>query len=230
MTDIERVRTMKKKAIVVGATGLIGGFCLQELLKNSQYSQVLVLVRKLLEIKHPKLKQLVVNFDHLEKFSKQLKANDIYCCLGTSRKKSPTPEAYRKIEFEYAFKLARITSQNKADKFLTVSSVGADSSSSYFYLKTKGEVEDVISSLPFKAVHIFRPSFILGESDRREHRPLEAVLERLLKPLSFLFVGPIRKYKPMAGKIIARGMVNAANNKLQGVHIWEGKMIEDLGA
>jgi uncharacterized protein YbjT (DUF2867 family) len=230
MTDIERVGTMKKKAIVVGATGLIGGFCLQELLKNSQYGQVLVLVRKPLDVKHPKLKQLVVDFNHLEKFSKQLKADDIYCCLGTTRKKSPTPEAYRKIDFEYAFKLARITSQNKADKFLTVSSVGADSSSSYFYLKTKGEVEDVVSSLSFKAVHIFRPSFILGESDRKERRPMEAVLEVFLKLLSFLFIGPIRKYKPMTGKIIARAMMNAANNKLQGVHIWEAKMIEDLGA
>jgi uncharacterized protein YbjT (DUF2867 family) len=219
---------MKKKAIVVGATGLIGGFCLQELLKNSQYGQVLALVRKPLELKHPKLKQLVVNFDHLEKYAKQLKANDVYCCLGTSRKKSPTPEAYRKIEFEYAFKLASITSRNKADKFLTVSSVGANSDSPYFYLQTKGEVEDVISSLRFKAVHIFRPSFITGESDRRERRPMEAALELVLKPLSFLFIGPIRKYRPMAGKTIARAMVHAANNKLQGVHIWEAKMIEDL--
>jgi uncharacterized protein YbjT (DUF2867 family) len=230
MTDIERGGTMKKKAIVAGATGLIGGFCLQELLKNSRYSQVLVLVRKPLEMKHPKLKQLVVDFDHLEKFSKQLKADDIYCCLGTSRKKSPTPEAYRKIEFEYAFKLARIISQNKAGKFLTVSSVGADVNSKYFYLQLKGEVEEVVGALPFKAVHIFRPSFIMGESNRRERRPMEAVLEMLLKPLSFLFIGPIRKYKPTAGKTIAIAMVNAANNKLQGVHVWEAKMIEDLGA
>lgn len=221
---------MKKKAILVGAAGLIGSYCLQELLKDSQYSQILALIRQPLELKHPKLKQLVVNFDYLDKFTKQLKANDIYCCLGTSRKKSPAPEAYRKIEFEYAFKLARITSQNKAEKFLTVSSVGADSSSPYFYLKTKGEVEDVISSLPFKAVHIFRPSFILGEADRKERRPMEAVLEKLLKPFSFLFIGPIRKYKPMAGKTIARAMVTAANNQLRGVHIWEAKMIEDLGA
>jgi uncharacterized protein YbjT (DUF2867 family) len=219
---------MKKKAIVVGATGLIGGFCLQELLKNSNYNQVLALVRKPLKMKHRKLKQLVVDFDHLEKFSKQLKANDIYCCLGTSRKKSPTPEAYRKIEFEYAFKLARITSRNRAEKFLTVSSVGADSSSPYFYLKTKGETEDVISSLPFKTIHLFRPSFILGESDRRERRPAEAVLETLLKPLSFLFIGPIRKYKPIAGKTIARAMVNAANTQLQGVHVWESNLIEDM--
>jgi uncharacterized protein YbjT (DUF2867 family) len=219
---------MKKKAIVVGATGLIGGFCLQELLKNSQYSQVLILVRKLLDIKHTKLKQLVVDFDQLEKYAKQLKANDVYCCLGTSRKKSPTPEAYRKIEFEYVFKLASITSQNKAEKFLTVSSVGADFDSRYFYLQTKGEVEEVISSLPFKAVHIFRPSFITGESDRREHRPMEAVLESVLKPLSFLFMGPLQKYKPMAGKTIAQAMIKAANHKWQGVHIWEVKMIEDL--
>lgn len=220
---------MKKKAIVVGATGLIGGYCLRELLKNSRYGQVLALVRRPLELKHPKLKQLIVDFDHLEKYAQRLKTNDVFCCLGTTRKKSPTPEAYRKIEFEYAFKLASIASRNKADKFLTVSSIGADSDSSYFYLRTKGEVEDVISALRFKAVHLFHPSFITGERDRKERRPMERVLETLLNPLSFLFIGPIRKYRPMAGKTIARAMVKAADNKLQGVHIWEVPLIEKLG-
>ncbi|HTA77676.1 MAG TPA: NAD(P)H-binding protein [bacterium] len=221
---------MKKKAIVVGATGLIGGFCLQELLKNSQYSQVTALVRNPLNLKHPKLKQLVVDFDRLDKVAKQLKANDIFCCLGTTRHKSPTPEAYRKIEFEYAFKIARLTLQNKAEKFLTVSSVGADPGSSAFYLQTKGEVEEVLSALPFKAVHLFRPSFILGENDRKERRPSEAFLEMIFKPLAFLFVGPLHKYKPLMGKAIAQAMVKAANNKLKDVHVWEVPLIESLGA
>ena len=219
---------MKKKAIVVGATGLIGGFCVQELLINSRYAQVLVLTRKPLRIKHPKLKHLVVDFDHLERVAPQLKANDIFCCLGTTRKKAATPEAYRKIEFEYAFKIARMTLKNKAEKFLIVSSVGADANSRYFYLQLKGEIEEVVSALPFKAVHLFRPSFIMGENDRRERRPSEAVLEGILKPLSFLFIGPLRKYRPIAGKTIARAMVKAANSNLQGVHIWESNLIEDL--
>jgi uncharacterized protein YbjT (DUF2867 family) len=221
---------MKKKAIVVGATGLIGGFCLQELLKNSQYSRVIALVRKPLSLKHPKLKQLVVDFDKLDKVAKQLKANDVFCCLGTTRKKSATPEAYRKIEFEYAFKIARITLRNKAEKFLTVSSVGADSNSTAIYLQIKGEVEEVLSALPFKAVHLFRPSFIMGESDRQERRPTESVLEAIFRPLSFLFIGPLQKYKPLMGKKIAQAMVKAANNKLKGVHIWEVPLIENLNA
>ncbi len=221
---------MKKKAILAGATGLIGGYVLQELLKDKRYDQVLVLSRKPMGIKHPKLKPLILNFDDLEKHKTLLKAQDVFCCLGTSRKKSPTPEAYRKIEFEYAFKLAQITCRNKAQTFLTVSTMNADPNSSATYLQIKGEVEEVVGAFPFKAVHIFRPSFIMGEKDRQERRPMESFLEAVLKPLSFLFMGPIRAYRPIQGSTIARGMIHAANSGLQGVHIWESNMIEALGS
>jgi uncharacterized protein YbjT (DUF2867 family) len=220
----------KKTALVVGATGLVGSLCLQELLKNTHYSRVLVVVRKPLELKHSKLKQLVVDFDHLEKFAKQLKAHEVYCGLGTTRKKSPTEEAYRKIDFEYVFKLARITAGNKAEKFLVVSSMGADTDSSLFYSRLKGEMEEAVSALNFKAVHIFRPSFIMGEKDRRERRPMEKILEVVLKPLPFLFVGPLRKYRPIQAQTIARAMVNTAQKNLVGVQVWESNQIEKLGS
>jgi uncharacterized protein YbjT (DUF2867 family) len=220
---------MKKKAILAGATGLIGGYVLQELLKDKRYAQVIVLSRKPLNIKHPKLKPLILDFDHLEKFKTRLRAQDVFCCLGTSRKKSPTPEAYRKIEFEYAFKLAQITCGNKAQTFLTISTMNADVNSSAAYLQLKGEVEEVVSALPFQAVHLFRPSFILGEKDRQERRPMEALLEKVLKPASFLFAGPLRAYRPILGTTIAHGMIQAANSGLRGVHIWESNMIEKLG-
>ena len=221
---------MKKKAIVVGATGLVGGFCVKELLQNDAYGQVLILVRQPLDWKHPKLKQLVVDFDRLEKVAGQLKAQDIFSCLGTTRKKSPSREAYRKIEFEYAFKLAQITSRQKAEKFLFVSSMGADAAAGAFYLRLKGETEEVVSALPFKAVHLFRPSFITGERGRKERRPSEALLEALLIPLGFLFAGPLRKYRPISAQTIAKAMVRAANGKLTGVHIWESNLIEALGS
>ena len=221
---------MKKKAIVAGATGLVGGFCVKELLQNDAYSQVIILVRKPLDWKHPKLKQIVVDFDRLEKIGGQLKAQDIFSCLGTTRKKSPSQEAYRKIEFEYAFKLARITSRQKAEKFLFVSTMGADADTGAFYLKLKGEVEEAVSELPFKAVHLFRPSFITGEKGRKERRPLEALLETVLNALGFLFIGPFQKYHPISAQTIAKAMVRAANGKLTGVHIWESNLIEKLGS
>ena len=221
---------MKKKAIVAGATGLVGGFCVKELLQNDAYSQVIILVRKPLDWKHPKLKQIVVDFDRLEKIAGQLKAQDIFSCLGTTRKKSPSQEAYRKIEFEYAFKLARITSRQKAEKFLFVSTMGADADTGAFYLKLKGEVEEAVSALPFKAVHLFRPSFITGEKGRKERRPLEALLETVLNALGFLFIGPFQKYHPIPAQTIAKAMVRAANGKLTGVHIWESNLIEKLGS
>ena len=218
----------KKRAIVAGATGLVGNFCLRELLQDARYGQVLVVARKLLELKHPKLKQLVVDFDFLEKFSKQLKADDVFCALGTILKKTPTQEAYRKVDFEYVFKLARITAGNRAEKFLVVSSMGADADSPVFYSRLKGEMEEAVSALNFKAVHIFRPSFIMGEKERRERRPTERILEIVLKSLLFLFVGPLQKYRPIPARVIAGAMVKTAQTDLVGVHVWESNQIEKM--
>jgi len=220
---------MKKKAIVAGASGLVGGYCLEELLKDSQYGKVTILVRKSLGLRHPKLQEIVVDFDQMEKVANRLVADDVFCCLGTIRKNSPTPEAYRKVDLDYVLKLARIVSQKKASQFLVVSSMGANPQSSIFYSRLKGEMEEAISRVKFKEVHIFRPSFILGEEGRKERRPSEKILEVLLKPFSFLFSGPFRKYRPIHAKTIARAMVRAAFQDRPGVHVWESDQIEKLG-
>ncbi|HEY5039084.1 MAG TPA: oxidoreductase, partial [bacterium] len=130
----------------------------------------------------------------------------------------------------YVFKLARITAGNKAEKFLVVSSMGADADSSIFYSRLKGEMEEAVSALNFKAVHIFRPPFIIGEKDRPERRPMERILEIVLKPLPFLFVGPLQKYRPIQAQTIARAMVKTAQTNLVGVHVWESNQIEKLAA
>jgi uncharacterized protein YbjT (DUF2867 family) len=217
---------MKKKAVVAGASGLVGGFCLEELLKNPQYGKVTALVRKTLGLKHPKLQELVVDFDRMEKVSGRLKADDVFCCLGTVRKKSPTPEAYRKVDFDYVLKLARITSRNKARKFLVVSSMGANPHSFIFYSRLKGEMEEAVSRVKFKEIHVFRPSFILGEEGRKERQPSERIFELILKPFTLLFSGPFRKYRPIPAKTIARAMVQSALQERAGIHLWESDQIE----
>ncbi len=221
---------MKRTALLAGASGLVGGFCLKELLEDPGYSHVTVLVRSPLGLQHPKLTELVLDFDHLKHALKSVQVDDVFCALGTTRKKSPTPEAYRKIDFDYVVRLAQAAHKNKARQFLVVSSLGANPNSSIPYTRLKGEMEKAVGEVPFEALHIFQPSFITGESDRKERRPMEKMMEWSLTRLSFLFAGPLKKYKPIAARTIAKAMVRTAQAGLHGVHVWPSDKISAGGA
>ena len=113
---------------------------------------------------------------------------------------------------------------------MVVSSLGADPDSGIPYGRRKGEMEKAVGSEPFEAVHLFRPSFITGEKDRKERRPSERWMERFLTPLPFLFAGPIKKYKPIAAATIAKAMVRVAKTGMKGVHVWPSDKIAEQGA
>ncbi len=121
-----------RTALILGASGLIGGHCLDLLLRDEAYDQVIVLVRKRLPKNHPKLTQHEVNFDRISEHTNLLKADDIFCCLGTTIKKAGSQEAFRKVDFTYAHEAAKLAAANGATQFLLVSSLGADAKSSVF--------------------------------------------------------------------------------------------------
>jgi len=221
---------MKRTALLVGASGLVGGFCLRELLDEAAYSRVTILGRSRLGLRHPKLTERIVNFDRMKEALKGLRADDVFCALGTTRKKTPDPEAYRKVDTTYPVQLAHYARKNKARQFLVVSSMGADPDSAMLYSRRKGEMEKAVSQEAFEAVHLFRPSFITGESHRKERRPSERILEGILTPLSFLFVGPLKPYRPIAASVIAKAMVRTALAGLKGVHVWPSDQIAERGA
>ncbi len=221
---------MKRTALLVGASGLVGGFCLRELLEDPAYSHVTILARNALGVKHPKLTERIVNFDHLKDALKGIRADDIFCALGTTRKKNPDPEAYRKIDTTYPVQLAHYARKNKARQFLVVSSMGADPDSGVLYSRRKGEMERMVAQEAFEAVHLFRPSYITGERDRKERRPMERLLEGMLSPLGFLFAGPLKPYRPIAASVIAKAMVRTAQAGLKGVHVWPSDKIAERGA
>ncbi len=221
---------MKRRALLAGASGLVGGYCLKELLGDPAYSHVTVLGRSALGVKHPKLTEKIVDFDHLKDALKGIRVDDVFCALGTTRKKTPDPEAYRKIDVDYPAHLARYTRKNKARQFLVVSSMGADPDSGMTYSRRKGEMEKAVGLEPFEAVHLFRPSFITGERGRKERRPMERWMEWILAPLPLLFVGPLKPYKPIAAATIAKAMVRVAKAGMKGVHVWPSDMIAEQGA
>jgi uncharacterized protein YbjT (DUF2867 family) len=159
---------MAKSALLVGATGLVGSFVLDQLLQDPSYDSVVVLSRKPLNNNNPKLKEVIVNFDEPDKYSKDIKADVVFCCLGTTIKAAGSQEAFRKVDYEYPLQVAEIAKQNGTSTFLIITALGSSKSSIIFYNRVKGEVEEAIGKLNFDAFHILQPSLIIGE--RKESR------------------------------------------------------------
>jgi uncharacterized protein YbjT (DUF2867 family) len=202
-------------ALLTGASGLVGGHCLRLLLAEPAYGRVIALGRRALPLQHPKLEQKLVDFAHIADLVPR--ADDVYCCLGTTIKKAGSQAAFRRVDHDYVVALAQAAKQAGARRFLLVSALGANPRSRIFYSRVKGEVERDMSAVPFTAVHIFRPSLLLGE--RTESRPLERLAFAVLKALTPLLVGPLRPYRPIAAQTVARAMIRAALSDATGARV-----------
>lgn len=210
-----------RTALIAGSTGLIGNQLLQLLLESHHYARVIAISRKPLEISHPKLDNIVFEFDRMSEHHPKLQADDVFCCLGTTIKKVKTKEKFRKVDFDYPLELARITKANGAVQFLLVSALGADKKSGIFYNQVKGDLEEAIGELGFKSYHIFRPSLLLG--DRKESRTGEDAGKVMFKYLGFLI--PAR-YKAIESIKVARAMEKIATQNQSGVHVYESKDLQ----
>jgi len=210
-----------KKAILYGASGLVGSYVLEALLNNSDYKQVIIVVRKELNIRHPKLMSLTGDFSLLPDLVKDIQVDEIYIALGTTQKKTPDKKDYYRIDHDYPVCAARLAKENGAKAVMLVSSIGANAKSGVFYTRTKGETEQDIIDLDFEHTYIFRPSMILG--DRKEKRTLEKNLQSIWRIINPLFIGKLNRYKGFEARRIAKAMVNAANeldDKVDILH-WE---------
>lgn len=204
---------------MIGATGLVGGYCLSLLLEDVDYGNVVSIGRRGLPSTHPKLVQHVVDFERLAEYSDLISGRDVFCCLGTTIKKAGSQEAFRRVDFTYQYELAGIAARNGAEQLLLVSSIGANPRSRLFYSRVKGELEAAVCGLPFRAVNIFRPSLLLGE--RAESRAGERTAETLLRYTAFLLAGPLRKYRPVHARAVAAAMISAAKGGRRGVNVFE---------
>jgi uncharacterized protein YbjT (DUF2867 family) len=218
----------ERSAILIGATGLVGGHCLRLLLHEESYGQVITLGRRSLNLEHPKLEQHTLDFERLADNANLIKAQDVFCCLGTTIRKAGSQEAFRRVDFTYQYEVAKIAAENGAEQLLLVSSLGASPRARVFYSRVKGELEAAVSELPFRSVNILRPSLLLGE--REEFRLGERVAEGLLHYTSFLLSGPLKKYRPVRARTVAGAMVLVAKEDRRGVHLIESGAIETLGA
>lgn len=214
-------RLMIKKAIVYGASGLVGSYILETLLNNANYEQVIIVVRTTLNIEHPKLKTIIGDYNSLSEVVKGIQADEIFIALGTTQKKTPDKKLYYKIDHDYPVLAAKLAKENGAKAVFLVSAIGANAKSSIFYTRMKGETEQDIINLNLDHTNIFRPSMILG--DRKESRPLEKVFIGIFKFINPLFVGGMNKYKGIEASDIAKAMVKSADQLNEKVKIlqWE---------
>lgn len=215
-----------RTALLIGATGLTGEQLLHQLLNNATYTKVIAVVRKPLTLHHPKLESLVVDFDNLDMYKAHIKADDVYCAIGTTIAKAGSKEAFTKVDYTYPLALAKAALSHGARRFILVSSAGADAKSMIFYSKTKGELEEALKQLHYEALIIFRPSILLG--DRQEQRTGEAIGQFVAEKLSFLFAGPLKAYKGTPVDMLAAQMVKLGSGTAKGVRVVENAEIFEL--
>jgi len=209
----------EQAAVVIGASGLIGNFVVQSLLKDEAFKTVRILIRKKINIIHPKLQQQIVDFNDINDYMEKLGFGDvIFCCIGTTQKKvKGDKNLYEKIDFDIPVNAARIGIENKFKQFLIVSAIGANEDSSNFYLKLKGKTENTLKQFSFQSISIFRPSVLLG--NRKEIRPGEKIMQVIMKLISFLLIGSLKKYRAIDASKVAKAMVNQSKKNESGIHI-----------
>jgi len=216
-----------KTALLIGSTGLIGSHLLNLLLDSNDYLKVITFVKRDTGIKHKKLIQHLIDFDKQETYKELVVGDDFFCTIGTTIKKAGTKDAFRKVDFEYPRQFATFALQNKVKQFLIISSLSADTNSGNFYLKTKGEIQDFLKECNFESVSVLQPSLLLGE--RKEFRLGEKIGAFFMKTLSFLFLGNLKKYKPIEGKTVAKAMLVIGQTNNSGFKIYESDVIQEIG-
>lgn len=199
-----------KTAIILGATGLTGGLLLQLLLKDGRYSRIKVFTRSPLGFSHPKLTEIQCDLLRLSDRQTDFMADEVFCCIGTTKAKTPDKEQYKAIDFGIPVAAASLCKKNEIPSFLVVSAMGADARSRIFYNKVKGEMETAVLHFGLPKTHILQPSLIGGQ--RTESRPGEHIGKQLMKVLGFLLVGSLKKYRTIAPKDIAQALLWLANN------------------
>jgi len=215
----------KRKAILIGSTGLIGSHLLKLLEEDSHFSEIKILVRRAVENKSPKVTVSVVDFNDTVAFKAEIKGGSVvFCTVGTTNKKVKGDEtAYRKIDYDIPINAAKFSLEAGCKQFVYVSSVGADSNSNNFYTKLKGEAEDALEGLNFPSLSIFRPSMLMGK--RNEFRIVETIGKVVMFPFSFLLPA---KVKPIKASDVAKAMLASSKSNIKGNKKYHYKEILEL--
>lgn len=209
-----------KNALLLGATGLVGQAVLRELMDSDDYSHILVVTRRSLQLNVTnRITEIVSSFDTLDQITLPDTIDDVFCCLGTTIKKAGSREAFKKVDYDYVLEAAKLGQRYGAKHFMVVSAIGADASSSIAYNRVKGEMEEALKLFEYASLHIFRPSLLVG--DRKEFRLGEKIGEFFLTLFQPAMLGKFRKYRKIHVNKVAASMIRAAQSFEKGLFIHE---------
>jgi len=210
---------VSRSALLAGATGLVGGHVLEQLLADETWSRVVTVGRRPIAQRHDKLEQRILDLGALDAVGDLPHADDVFCCLGTTIKQAGSQEAFRRVDHDFVLSLANAGLRTGATQFLLVSAIGADPEARVFYSRVKGEVESAVRALPYRAVQILRPGLLLGH--RSEPRFGERVAMVIMPIVHPLLIGRLRRYHSIQARDVARAMVRIAREAPRGPNIWE---------
>ena len=202
-----------KTALIFGSSGLIGNQLLELLVNNDKYGKIKLFVRSETSNSNSKIEIIKTDFNNLENHKDSIIGDDCFFCIGTTRKNTPNKNEYIKVEYNIPVEVAKITKENSIDSFIYVSSMGANPNALGLYLKNKGQAEEALKKINFPKLSIIRPSILLG--NRRENRIGEKIGIFVMKSFSPLFLGKMKKYKPIKVENVAKAMVKAVENDYQ---------------
>jgi len=215
---------MNKKAIILGATGLTGSLLLEKLIEDPRYEQIVVITRSKIDNLPSKVSQHVGNLLDLEQFSQVFEADELFCCIGTTKDKTKDPKIYKNIDYGIPLAAAQLCKQHNIPTFIVVSALGADKNSRIFYNRTKGEMEAAVLNTGLDHTYILRPSLIVGQ--RNKVRLGETIWKSILTLFQPLLQGGLKKYRMIYADTIANAMVILANSTPQKAQILESNNIK----
>lgn len=212
---------MTLTALIAGASGLVGSQLLDELLDTPDYTEVIALLRRPLDVRHPKLTQRIIDFETIATLDLP-PIDTVFCCLGATIKAAGSQAAFRHIDHDYVLALARRALEAGARQFLLVGSMGANTRSPFFYMRVKGEIEEALRALSYASCSVFRPAYLAGK--RAQSRPAEDFYGALMQRLAVFMP---RAFRPIAARGVARAMLAQARRAPAGFHVTESGQLQE---
>lgn len=219
-------------ASVFGASGLIGRQLTEMLCMDKHITKVYAGVRTSLQIPHPTLHEVIVNFNMIDAYPVLFESDYVFCCLGTTiRTTGGDKEAFKKVDYSYPVQIAQCCKKYGTHQLLIVSALGADEKSSIFYNRVKGEMESTIKNIMQEStaqqgLHFFQPSLLNGV--RRENRTSEKIAQIVMQIFNPLMIGRFRKYRSINSSDVAKAMMHTAFQNANGVHTYTSDVIQKI--
>ena len=212
------------KAIILGATGLVGSKLLELLLKDSRFDKVLIFTRSASGKTQPKLEERIIDFDMPDTWQHLVNGDVLFSAFGTTMRKAGSQDAQYKIDYTYQYEFAKAAADNGVKTYVLVSAAYSSPDSKIFYSRIKGELERNVSKLSFENVHILRPGMLAG--NRKEYRAGEKIGIPIMNFLSL--IPGLGHFKPILDVQVAKAMINASFKDGKGVHIYLPKPLFKL--